>query len=276
MTLSRSTWKLIYGGCSLISKLIAFAIGTFLTRPTLSDLVDLAVGGLFLSSAFVHILPRAEAGVDASYPLASLVAVIVFAALTLFCFIRDSIALMDENILTACDTLNHSAVRSDLMDEAPPPAAPAPPAFLIADHLPTMLLYVVVLAHSAASALWMSSLEAGEMNEHVGVIIALQFLEFVGVARFVRELPVARWVYWALGVVISAASAALIAAPIGAIEQIPTISGYVAAVVLGFYFFLGSIAVHNGLTQTTHSFVIASLTLLLAFAAPAAVRAGEL
>jgi hypothetical protein len=276
MAFPRWVWKLVYGGCSLLSKLIAFAIGTVLTRHDLSDLVDLAVGGLFLSSGFIHILPRAEAGVDASYPLASLVAVIVFAALTLFCFIRDSIALMDENILTACDTMNHSAVRSDLMDEAPPPAAPSPPAFLIADHIPAILLYVVVLAHSAASALWMSSLDASEMNKRAGVIIALQFLEFVGVAKYVRELPVARWLYWALGLVISAASAGVIAAPIGKIDKISVISGYAAAVVLGFYFFLGSIAVHNGLTQTTHSIGVASLTLFLAFAIPAAVRVGEL
>jgi hypothetical protein len=267
-------WKLIYGGCSLLSKLIAFAIGPLLSRPDLSDLVDLSVGGLFLSSAFVHILPRAEAGVGASYPFASLVAVIVFAALTLFCFIRDSIALMDENILTACDAQDHSAVRADLMADAAQPAAPAPPAFLVADHLPTILLYVVVLAHSVTSALWMSSLEQSEMDNRAGVVIALQFLEFIGVARFVGGLPVPRWLYWTLGVVISA-SAAIIAVPIKKIDVISRMAGYVGAVVLGFYFFLGSIAVHNGLMQTARSLVVASLTLLVAFGLPAAVRAGE-
>jgi hypothetical protein len=276
MGLALASWKLVYGGCALASKLAAFALGRLLLRPDAADLVDLGVGGLLLSSAFVHILPRAEAGVGLAYPLASLVAVAVFAALTLFCFIRDSIALMDENILTACDAANHSAVRADLMEEAPPPAPPAPPPFLVADHLPALLLYAAALAHSAASALWMGALPAPEIHRRVGVVLALQFLECIGVARFVGGLPLSRGIYWGLAAAVAAASAAIIAAPIGEIAHIGTISGYVAAVVLGFYFFLGSIAVHNGLTQTTRSLVVASLTLLLAFALPAAVRAGEI
>jgi hypothetical protein len=272
MSLSHREWKAIYGAIGFVSKFISFAIALVFARPTVSDLADLAVGGLFLSSAFIHILPRAEYAVGGSYPYASLVAVVIFAALTLFCFIRDSIALMDENILTACDTIPHTTVRSDLVDE---PQSPPPPSFLVADHLPTILLYLVVLVHTVASALWMANLTPDDLTKHAAVVLALQLLEFIGLARYILQLPIRRWLYWLLGFFVSAASASVIAVPMPKISRVEVYSGYASAVVLGFYFFLGSIAVHTGLTQTNRHLLVASITLLVAFALPAAVRAAD-
>jgi hypothetical protein len=98
MSLPHSSLKLIYGAGAFVSKFLAFVIVFLVRHPNLSD-PD--------SSAFVHILPRAESDIGGSYPYASLVAVIVFAALTLFEFIRDSIAIMDESILQTWDLRSH-------------------------------------------------------------------------------------------------------------------------------------------------------------------------
>jgi hypothetical protein len=280
MSISQPYLKLIYGLSAFVSKLLSFLIVFLLRHPNLSDLVDLAAGGLYLSSAFVHILPRAESDIGGSYPYASLVSVIVFAALTLFEFIRDAIAIMDESILQTWDPSTHTTIKSDLTEEPslppPPPAPAAQSSFHIADHLPIFLLYLVVIGHTVSSALWITNLNADQLKEHAIVILSLQFLEFLGLAKYIGGLPINRVFYWVLGFVAAAASSAVIAAPIPEIQKIQAIGGYVSGVVLGFYFFLGSKAVHNGLTQTKKPLLVPSSTLLLAFAVPAAVRAGDL
>jgi hypothetical protein len=271
MTYTPRDWKLIFGGISVVTKLIAFTIAVYVERSS-SDLTDLAVGGIFLSSGFVHILPRAESHIGGSYPYASLVAVCVFVGLTLFAFVRDSIALMDENILTNCETINYqTSVSTDLVpDNKPAPVNP----FAISEQFPTIFLYITDVINTIAAGIWLSTREdLGVMTDIASIQLTMQALELIAVGKYVHEMPIPSSIYWILAVIASGTSSVLIAMPISEFPSIGAFSGYACAVTLGVYFFLGSIAVHKGLTETKHNVIVSSLVLLLSFAIPTATRA---
>lgn len=271
-------WKLVYGFISLVSKVASFAIAYFLDKVvSYSDLIDLFVGGLFMSSAFVHMLPRAESQINTDFPYASLVAVLVFAAFSLFCFIRDSIALMDENILTPCESCSgtsHLVMDADLLESRIPAADPIP-TYTILDSLPSAVLYVAVIIDTIADGLWLSTLDLSHMHERTGVTLAMQFLEFIVIGKFIRALPIPKWAFWVAAGIASAASSILIMVRLPLWSGVHTFTGYASAVLLGIYFFLGAVSIHKAITTVKRSMITACGTLFLAFAIPAAIRAGD-
>jgi hypothetical protein len=195
MGASANAWKVLYGLISLATKLLSFAIALLLNRTSLTDLIDLAIGSIFLSTTFVHIMPRADVQIHSSYPFGSLVTITVFAALTLFCFTRDAIAMRDENILTSCETISpQSVMGTELVSECT--VVPSPQrSFVISDEFPTLFLYVCVLVNAAAASLWLSALHLADLHHRTGVAIAIQFIEFIAVGTFVARMPISRRVF---------------------------------------------------------------------------------
>jgi hypothetical protein len=272
---TQAEWKLIYGIISLVSKVISFIIAIVLDQNEYSDMIDLAVGCVFLSSGFVHIMPRASSQVRGGYPFSSLIAISVFAVLTLFCFIRDSIALMDENILTTCDTVTyHGGASPDAAAEGDGGGGPLA-VFVWADQIPTLALYFAVLAETIATSIWVATLDVGGLREHTAVILVMNFLEFIGVAKFVVSMPMPNFLYWLMTVIAAGVPSILIACPLGSCSGAKAAAGYVSSCLLGLYLFMGSIAVHSGLAQTRRHVAVVCAVLLLAFTIPAAIRAGD-
>jgi hypothetical protein len=236
-------------------------------------MIDLAAGSVFLSSGFVHIMPQTFSQVSGRYPFSSLIAISVFAVLTLFCFIRDSIALMDENILTTCDTVTYGGgAAPDAAAEKEGGGAPLA-VFVWADQIPTLALYFALLADTIAVSVWVATLDVGPLREHAAVILVMNFLEFVGVAKFVVSVPMPNFMYWVMTVVAAGAPSIIIACPIRNGEGAKKAAGYVSSCLLGLYLFIGSITVHGGLTQTRRHVAVACVVLFLGFAIPAALRA---
>jgi hypothetical protein len=47
-----------------------------------------------------------------------------------------------------------------------------------------------------SSALWITNLDADQLKQHAIVILALQFLEFLGFAKYIGGIPIHRALYW--------------------------------------------------------------------------------
>jgi hypothetical protein len=272
MKLSTTVWKLIYAALSLVSKVAAFVLSIWLHQTDLVDLIDLAIGGVFMSSGFIYVLPRATSRIPSAYPFASLVAVVVFTALTMFCFVRDSIALMDENILATCDAFAPPTTTDQLTNS---PAVDQGPTFLIADYIPTIVLYVAVVLDAVACAVMLVTDDADGLGDRTGVLIATQFIEFVGVGTYLVRLPIHPAIFWFFVLFAALSSSVVIGLPLREWSPTRYLAGYASAVVLGTYIFLGSIAVHTGLAQSNRHVIVASGTLLLSLAIPAAIRAAS-
>jgi hypothetical protein len=267
-------YKLIFAAISLVSKVVSFVVAVFLDQHEYSDMIDLAVGCVFLSSGFVHIMPRASSQVSGRYPFSSLIAIAVFAVLTLFCFVRDSIALMDENILTTCDTVTYHG--SAPPDPAEKDGGGEPLAvFVWADQIPTLALYVALLADTIAVSIWVATLGTDDLLEHAPVILVMNFLEFIGVAKFVVAVPMPNLAYWVLTVIAAGTPSVIIACPLANDGHAEQAAGYVSSCLFGLYLFMGLIAVHSGLAQTRRHLAVACAVLFFAFAVPAVVRAGD-
>ena len=270
MGLSRRDVQLICCVFSFVSKLVSFVVGPFLQRESISDVVDVTVGAGLTSISLVHILPRAEDYIAGPYPFAALVALGVFTLLTLFTFIRDSLALMDDTMLTTCDTINmHTTATTDLLDGQ---QVVERQEFMFGENAPTLFLCLSSAVTSVASGILLSSAKIETLQSQAPTHIAIQFLEFIAIARYVAMMPIRKWLYVVLGVVLSAIEPALMMAPIENVnwKTVVQFSGYASSVLLGVYLFLGSIAVQGGLAGVKHN-VRTGICMVLAFAVPTAI-----
>jgi hypothetical protein len=254
-----------------VSKALSFVLAFFLDRSGIPDLIDLCLGSIFLSISFIHLLPRASSHLSGHYPFASLVAMCVFAFLTLFSFIRDSIALMDENILTTCEPVGSAAHSTAQLTDTQPDL----PGFIWSDHIPAVALYVVGLADATATAIWISTLELPEIHARTGVVLALGFIEFAAMGRFVAAIGMPIALFCILSALAAIGPSILIACSFKNPGGARSAAGYAASVLLGLYLFVGSIAVYTGITQTRRSVGVTMAVLVLSFAMPIAIRAGD-
>lgn len=270
MTLTRLKW--VYGGISFVGKMLSFGIGMFLGKESISDLVDLAVGGSMTAISLIHLLPRAEDFISGTYPIAALVAIVVFAVLTLFVFIRDSMTLMDDNMLTSYEAVNvHTTSNTDLLNEQ---LQTKTPDFDILECVPTGVLYITALLNSIASGIILGSvLDPDVLNKNAGIHIAVCVVEFVLIAKYINALPLPRVAYWILAVITALIEAVLSAIPIEGISVsvMKQMSGYTSAILIGVYVFMGSCCIHNGLTTSKHSLPISAAVLFVSFAIPTVI-----
>jgi hypothetical protein len=252
--------------------LVSFFVATFLCNTSYSDLIDLAIGGIFFSSGFVTLLPRAEANIGAPYPFASLLALIVFIGLSFLQFIRDSLALMDESLVQVCDVESFSRTDGAASAESTAPVNDEP--FVPSEQFPVALLYGSVLLASFGTSIWLVAGGEEQLNNIGPMIIAMQFVEFMAVGKMVCSMPIRRALYWVLAVVAAVVPSVLIAIPTeGDPAWIHYFSGFSSAVVLGVFLFLGSISIHEALDSGTRPLIVSAVVLVLAFAIPAAIRA---
>jgi hypothetical protein len=207
--------------------------------------------------------------VSGSYPLASLIGICIFAFLTLFSFIRDSIALMDDSILTTGEPVGSAADSTAQLTDTQPEL----PGFIWSDHIPAVALYVVSLADAIATAIWISTLELSAIHRRTGVVLALGFIEFAAMGRFVSAMRMPIALYCILSALAAIAPSILIACRFKNRGAAETAAGYVASVLLGLYLFVGSIAVHTALAHTRRPLRVALAVLMLSFAMPATIRA---
>lgn len=270
--MSHQGLKFLYAGLCFIAKMTGYIAGMFLGRESISDLVNLAVGGGLTAISLVHLLPRAEDFISGSYPFAALVAIVVFAILTLFTFVRDSIALMDDNILATFEAVNiHTITNTDLLNEQ---LLAKKPEIDFLENLPTMFLYFTAILNSITCGILLASItDSGVLNKHASLHIAIGLIEFVAISRYVNLVPLPRIAYWGLGVLAALIEAVIVAVPVGGIslDVMKQLSGYTSAVIIGIYIFLGSGAIHNGLTQSKHSLAISAVIMLMSFTIPSLI-----
>jgi hypothetical protein len=277
--MDRTTWLYVYASISLVSKLVSFLIGYLLFPQTaIADLIDLGVAGTLLSIAFVHVLPRAEDFVNTTYPFASLVAVIVFVAVTIFTFVRDSLALMDENILTPGDLGSPPATaRTTLISDPPETESAGSRGAKLAEIVPTVFLFVSLFVDSVATDLVIAITETSSLTRIAAVQLSIRFLEFIVLAKLVKAGAAPKLLYWGLGIFISVASSVVIAIPLeeGAHKAtLQRVSGCASAVVLGLYMYFGSLALNSGLADIKHSRALIASVLIVSFAVSAGIPAG--
>lgn len=266
------TLKCLYGGISFVGKMLGFTFGRFLGKESISDLVDLAVGGSMTAISLVHLLPRAEDFISGTYPLAALVAIVVFTVLTLFVFIRDSVVLMDENTLTPYETVKvHTTSNTDLLNEQ---LHTKTPNLDLLDCVPIAVLYLTALLNSITAGLLLGSvLDETILNRNAGLHIAITVLEAIAVAKYLNGLSIHRAVYWGLAGLAALSEAIILAMPSHGISvnTMRQLSGYTSAILIGVYIFMGSCCIHNGLTTSKHPLPISAIVMLISFAVPTGI-----
>lgn len=271
MGLSLQTWKIVCGVILFVLKLIAFSIVFFLRHRPDSEVIDVTVGAGLTAISLVHILPRAEDFIAGEYPFAALVALVVFTFLTLFTFIRDSLGLTDDTILTTdCDAINrHTTVNVNLLSGRD--ANESETKFVFAENVPVIFLSLASVSTSIAAGLLLSGTTLHELQVE-SPHFAIAFLEFIAIARYIALMPIRAWIFWLSAVVLSVIESSLMMSPIENLRRKTLIqySGYSSSILLGVYLFLGSVAIQRGLTAAKQSW-LSALALVLAFGVPMAI-----
>lgn len=265
--------KLIYAAASLCGSLLGFAGGRWLRGDACADAANLAVGGLLLSLAFAHLMPAAAALVAAEYPASSLVAVLVFAAMTLFAFVRDSLSLMDDSILTVYNSVSSQALidGSEAQDDG---QRSERTGFALAEGALPLLAWAAAVAAEVARACYFSGCDVDMLNRMYAVEPAVKLVEAFALAQVLAGAQIGDGAFWALAAAAGVVEPALLVAlPDKLGERFRReFYGYAASVLLGVFFYFGALGVHTGVSMIRHNALVMALVLLAAFAVPAALQ----
>jgi hypothetical protein len=206
------------------------------------------------------------------YPYELLLSLVTFMFLSLFSFIRDSVALMDDSLIVSCEPITNSPILSpetlDAPDKPPPKSLPCSDTFLIA------FLYILILVDSVAMGLFLASMQFDKFQLEAAMHFCVRAFEFFVLAWFSSGLFRAP-THWTFGAIAILGSSVAVAIPLhdnGHGRRLQTVSGFTSGALMGAYIFLGSVAIHQGLTEAPTGPLATGTVMFLSFAVPTMIQ----
>lgn len=288
-------FKVLYFLLFLISHIVGSIIGNRIKPKNYSFLIDLFCGSFLLSFSLNHIYNVADSeSCFKSYPYQSLISIIIFSFLTLFSFIKDSTNFIDESMLLRYDTtgssirdnqqytLNttdgHQFYPSELDLANTPKENNAPvqnhkPKFRLLDNLHILIFYLISFISSISFGLYLSTYTKDQLNQNCPYFIVFRFFESIILSVLLSRMPVSQIIFWAMIILHSLFSFFIIIS-----NKSSSIINYFYRIsysfLLGCYFYFGSLLLHNGISDSSKSFIFSLLIIIFSFALPYTLTIG--
>ncbi|OHT01181.1 hypothetical protein TRFO_32128 [Tritrichomonas foetus] len=261
MVLQLIELKAIYFVCFFLIHIIGSYLGFKIKSEKFDDLIELFIGSFLISFSITCIIPKAELSMSGSYPYASLISLSIFTILTLYNFLHESIALMDENILMTCDVI-HSPSAS--LNEYTPISQNDQQKFHFWDNLATIFYYVIYCIYIIIVSLYHSSLDnIEELNSIIPFILTFRLFEAFTMSKFLQKMSIKKFTLMLLSL-ISSILPVLMLIPTN-IKNIDNILGSAMALILGVYMYFGAMSIQNGMSKQPRNLSIAAVVLLSTF-----------
>jgi hypothetical protein len=206
------------------------------------------------------------------YPYELLLSLVVFMFLSLFSVVRDSVALMDDSLIVSCEPITDSPILNP--DAADAPEAPPPGSVPWSEALPIAFLYVLIVLDSITVELFLAAMKADDFQRAAAMHFFVRAFEFLVLAWFSVGICQTR-VHWTLGVIAVIGSSVAITIPLhesGHQRILQTVSGFTSGALMGAYIFIGSVAIHQGLTEAPIGPFGTGAVMFLSFAVPTMIQ----
>lgn len=217
-------------------------------------------------------MPMTESFIGNEYPFSSLITVIVFAIVTLFTFIRDSISLMDESILTVYNSINSQPLsenKSENEDEKKNEKR-----FSILENLTYMVIFLMMIITSISNAFYFSSCDIDQLNKSYVIEPILKLLETYSLSKILLLMPINDITYWIMAFVEAIVEPILLATLPSSFDHHfqKNFMGYSSSILLGLFFYFGAYSIHTGISLVQHYVFILAFVLLISFAIPTCLQ----
>ncbi|OHT06231.1 hypothetical protein TRFO_25788 [Tritrichomonas foetus] len=262
---SLTGYKAIYSFSFFTAHILGSFLGTFLKKKKYSTYMELFSGGFLLSLGLNHIYRVSSTNPLVKYPYASVATLVIFTFLTLFTFLRESISLMDDNILTTCEIGQNASASNSEYDAILPHQKPQ---FHILENLSQILYYVISLFAVISLTISISRYSIDQLNENVPFFVIFRLFESSILSFFLFKMPLKKLYKYILIFVFSLPSF-LIFLSNTLISEKSNFPRYFLkscfSMLLGVYFYFGATSVHRGISSLSESFVVPFSILALSF-----------
>ena len=286
---SLTLFKVLYFFSFLISHILGSFIGYRIKPVKYSYLIDLFCGSFLLSLSLNHIYKIADSVTySKSYPYQSMISIIIFSFLSIFSFLRDSASTIDESMLLKYDTtgssirdnqqytLNtaecHQLFTNELGLANPPKINPEPtlnhkPKFRLLDNLPLLIFYLISFESSISLGFYISTYTKDQLNQNCPYFVVFRFFESIILSIFLAKIPFPQIIFLIMIILYSLFSFFVIISnnPSSTINNFYKLS---YSFLLGSYFYFGLLFLHNGISESSKSFIFSLIILVFAFAFP--------
>lgn len=282
-------FKVLYFSLFFISHMLGSFIGYRIKSKKYSFLIDLFCGSFLLSFSLNHAYKIADSSsYSKSYQYQSLIAIIIFSFLTLFSFIRDSTNLIDESMLLRYDTtgssirdnqqytLNTTEGHQFFPNELGFANTPKEnnesvqnhkPKFRFLDNFPVLLLFFISFVSSISFEFYLSTYTKDQMNQNCPYFVVFRLFESTILSMLLSRIPISQIIFWCMIIFYSVFSFFIIIS-----NKSSSIINYFYKIsysfLLGTYFYFGSVLLHNGISDSSKSFVLSLIIIILSFITP--------
>lgn len=288
-------FKVLYFFLFLISHVVGSIIGNRIKSKNYLFLIDLFCGSFLLSLSLNHIYNVTDSrSCFKSYPYQSLISIIIFSFLTLFSFIKDSTSFIDESMLLRYDTTG-SSIRDNQQytlntteghqfypneldlattpKENNTPVQNHKPKFRLLDNLHILIFYLISFTSSISFGLYLSTYTKDQLNQNCPYFLVFRFFESIILSVLLSRMPISQIIFWAMIILYSLFSFFIIIS-----NNSSSIINYFYRIsysfLLGCYFYFGSLLLHNGISDSSKSFIFSLLIIIFSFALPYTLTIG--
>lgn len=261
-----SVEKLLWSLSSFASAALGITLSSTINYVTYIDICSLCYGMIILSTSFVYIVPKTEQLTYGNYPLNLLISLIMFTIMALVSFVRDSLTLMDDNILVPCDAVNFQTpftFNSDSNKKKPSKKSKFKPA----ENIDLILLGIFLSINSILDGLFLSIQQKICLKDFLSLIP--HTFEFVVYGKYLNCSKIEKKWYWLFGLLV-----AIIEPLCGAFnltinpDLINLLLGISSSILFGLYIFLSINMINIGINSIQTNFVISAIVALLSGVLP--------
>ena len=260
----------LIAGISLVLNFLSLLFSFLFNYDAKPEFFNLISGSFLLSLSFVQILPAATHLIETSYPFQSLTIIITFTFLTLFIFIRDALALMDDNVLLPCDAINIQSTFTGNGDSSISSLSREKTKFVFKEHFSEIFYYIVFVLQSIPTGFVIRDMS---IRKIIAVLI-FRVLEYIILGKIMRKMKLSNTFFWILGAIVSIIEPIVVVIPV----TIPSlilkwINGISSSILYGTYIFFATMDINSGVNVTSYDNLVIATIIIGGFAIPAGIRA---
>lgn len=270
-----SSWRILYSFLGFPILMCSFVIPYFCHFNDFQFLADTFFGGILLSLAILDLFPMAHSMIDQVYPFTTAISLLIFALLSLFSFIRQSLQLADDDYLVQCD----GSVAQGKIDDGDGVKFNSSKfswyTFLkngLTDRLPLLIFAIILIFDQIMLVILLSSASLSDLNYSSIMFIGIRFFTFLSSGYIFIDNSVRPLIYWIYAFIISLIFSIFMLFHIklneNCINSLQIAYGISTSLLIGFFFFYGGQRLHSGLEENDNFSYVTIILLFVSFLVP--------
>lgn len=226
-------------------------------------------GCSFVSYGITHFCTRSEF-LTTKHPYSMMISMFVFAFLSFFTFLRESLSLLDDNLLIRFDIINNTPLTSQ--NSQTPNFETV--SFSYGEHLTHIMHFICSCFESASFGILISIYNKPmTLNRDIIIMFIARFVQMTCISHSFSKIPLSKPVYYIFGFLNSIISPVLVILRIRMeITKAKSLYAIISAVMMGFFLYIGASSIHNSRISIRHKPYGSALLALFGFMIPLLLR----